>query len=152
MRAKVTGHAGRSGNQPLEATVNYWAKSLGKAEPSLRQGLTRAGIQLIAGKKYSAREIYHALTGDKAAAQTRVHIAEAEKLERENKIANGEICLVIDVEKLLWENCLLPLRQMLESLPASMSAQCNPANPELAQTVLQAWVEDVKANIRERAK
>ena len=134
----------------ISETVTSWATSLGKDPSTIRSAMARAGISFEPDEKFTALVIFNLFTGDKQAAKIRLDTAMAEKVERENRLAEKELCALADVEKIIWDDCLLPLRQSLEALPASVSIQCNPSQPELALTVLQNAVEEIKKQIRLR--
>ena len=72
--------------------------------------------------------------------------------ERENALAKGEITTVSEVEQLVWENGLLPLKSALEAMPESLAPLVSPDNAARAKSVLRDWVEKMKKNIRQAMK
>ena len=61
----------------------------------------------------------------------------------------GELIPVEEAEKRI-RDVILPMRQILWSLPASQAARCNPSHPQLAREVLDGWVALAIRASRER--
>ena len=134
----------------ITGTVNAWCTSLGLDRQAFETRLARAGAVIAPKCKLTARQVFVALAGDKEVAQARKALAEAEEKERENRLAERELMVVADVERIVWEQCLLPLKQSIDALPATLASQCNPDNPQLALGVLENWKEQVKKQIKEK--
>jgi hypothetical protein len=135
----------------ISATLHSWATSLGIHREALTLRLNRANIKFVTGTEIDAKDVFTAMTGDKDAAMTRKLTAEAEREERENRVAAGELLDCAAIEKKLWSEMLQPLRTLLEQQANECAANCNPQNPEVAKAVLTQWLERAKLAIKEPA-
>lgn len=134
----------------IEATLNAWASAIGCDTQVLERRLVKFGFDWKKGMLIPATSVLRAYYTDEDDPKKRLLTAQAKEKERENRIADKEICVLSDVEKLIWEHSLLPLRQSLETMPETLSVQCNPEHPELAKAVLESFVESIKNGIREK--
>jgi hypothetical protein len=135
----------------IDATLNQWAESLAMEPRTLGRRLSRAEIVVKPRQRLTATEIFKALLGDKEAAQARESNARAEKLERENKEAEGLTVKVEDMQKVL-RDILLPVRQRILALPSEAAHLCNPSDPQFARAALLEWVDRALPIIRESIK
>ncbi len=134
----------------ISHTLQAWATAYGIERRTLETRLVRNGAKILGKNElYEAKEVFNAMYSDKEAAQTRKAMAEAEAQERENRIAEGELANLPAIEKIVWLEGLLPTKLALNSMPASLAAQCNPDNPSLAREVLQNWVRSMLSSIRD---
>ena len=101
-----------------------------------------------------AADIFKAITfrSEKDEAIARQANAKAEEQEMENAERRKELMELNQIERIIWTDCLAPLRQELEQMPKSLSALCNPEDSETALRVLEQWVDRVKLNIQDKAK
>ncbi len=78
--------------------------------------------------------------------QEKAGLAKEQKLAavRQRLIEEGEMHKRSDVEILVWQQLLLPVRQELETMPSKLGPQCNPEQPEHATKVLSDWWEGLK--------
>lgn len=128
-------------------SIGMWAQSLGTTEDTLKTRLANRGIVFQKGMKFGAKEIFNSMTTDKGEAQARKAVAEAEAKEMENDQTRAILMRKPDVEKIIWDELMLPLRQGLSNMPGAIAAQCNPDKPEMAFGVIQSYVEGIKSNI-----
>jgi phage terminase Nu1 subunit (DNA packaging protein) len=82
-------------------------------------------------------------------AKTRESEARASMLEMERRQAEGELVTLSEVQS-LYQSCLLPIRQTINSLPSALCARVNPTDPDHARIVLQDWVDSAVKGIREK--
>ena len=134
----------------IRATLTAWSKNLAISREALTRRLHDALVDWESSETLTAAQVYRAMLSDKDAALTRKALAEADRIEREEKEARKELVNLAEVEKVVWQDCLMPLRTELEQMPRSLCAMCNPQDQDTAQKVLEQWVEKVKANIREK--
>jgi hypothetical protein len=81
----------------------------------------------------------------------RLRKEQADALVDEKNIREGRLVDINVVEELLWEKRDAPLRAALLNFSKLYAQQCNPANPLLAQKVLDAGVAALLKQIRDRA-
>ena len=88
-------------------------------------------------------------TLDNTQEQAALAKARREEIEDQTKIRRGEMHVLADVEKVIWEKALLPTREAMLQMSRICAAQCNPQDPATAQKVLDAYVVRLLKNIRE---
>jgi len=133
----------------IRGTVSAWATSLGKEPRTLERLLVRAGLPKPHPRfTVTASAIFAALLGDEMALKRRLTLAQAEAQERENREAEGQLIRLVEVEKILSERVILPLRELLMAAPAALDTRCNPGAPELARLALTAWRDDALKTLR----
>lgn len=129
--------------------VNAWAVSYSIEARTLLRALAKNGIVVKAHQKVAANDVRDALFGDEykeRLAGLRLDNAEKSRLEKE---ATAQLVNRDQMEKEISELYTLPLSQALISLPATLDAQCNPSDPQLAREALQRWAEETKRLIRD---
>jgi hypothetical protein len=136
----------------VSATLKAWAESLSIDPSTIKRKLARQEIKFEPGVPLTAMEIFRALNAEseKDQAITERTREETRAKKRENDIAEKRLHDLDEVERLVWQDLLLPLRHELEQMPAAMCGLCNPQEPESAKKILEQWVEKVKSNIREK--
>ena len=107
----------------IEGTANAWAESLGIDAQAVRIRLVKSGVDVQPRVKISAREVFRAMSGDKEAAAARKMLAEAEKLEREERVALGKLCQWEAIEKFLNERLISPLIKAMDDAPADVDRE-----------------------------
>lgn len=134
------------------ATVNAWAKAYGVDQGRMATILQRAGIEYKPGTLLDAVDFIKSITfrSEKDEAIARQANAKAEEQEMENAQRRKELMEMAEIERMVWNDLLAPLRQELEQMPKSLSALCNPEDQDTAQAVLEQWVERTKLNIGEK--
>ena len=120
--------------------------ALNVSRDTIRRGLRRNDVK--EKKTYTLKEIFAALNGgDLEAERIRETRAKADALERENRIADGEIILLS--QNLEWqEKVLLAIRQRLIALPGQMASRTNPTDPQFAQSALESWLRETLPLLR----
>ena len=73
---------------------------------------------------------------------------ESEALEDEKKIRNKSMVNLGEVDRLIWENILLPLKVQLEAMPDSLGPMANPTDPAAGKKTLREWWEKTKSFLR----
>lgn len=81
----------------------------------------------------------------------RIRKEQADALVAEAHIREGRLVDINVVEEIIWEKRDSPLRAALLNFSKLYAQQCNPANPLLAQKVLDAGVAALLKQIRDRA-
>lgn len=127
----------------ISATLNEWANSLGKDPDTLKRAMVKHGVAVPEdGEDIPAPDIIRTIFGDKHTEEVRNLKADADRKEREEKEALGEVVQMEAVETLLTEWLFVPLTQALADMPSTIDSRCNPENPILAQTAIREYLED----------
>jgi hypothetical protein len=121
------------------------AIEFGVSRETLKRGLAANKAFSEGRDDYTTAEIFHALAGDLKMERTRRERAEAEKIERENAQANKELHSISEVEKVVWHNCLMPLRIELNLAARSLGPLC--VDPKSAEEAIQGWVDSTLRKI-----
>lgn len=135
----------------ISHSLQAWATALGVERRTLEVRIVKAGFRVP--KKtgtLSAARVFHSMLGEADVEKRRLAAAQATKIERENAAAAGELVAMVEVEKLLTELVVLPLRQALLAAPTTLDTLCNPADPEMARRAIQQWVDEVLQHCREQ--
>ena len=125
---------------PIKWTINTAAAEFCVSKDTIRRGLNREGIE--PAETYTTKEILRAMGGDFRFESTRRQRAEADRLERENRLADGEI-VTVDEAAEVYGNKLAAIVQNLDSLPALV--------PGISLNQRQVLVEKIEA-IKEQAR
>lgn len=138
----------------ISASINAWAQAFGITHPNFCNLLRRADVQYKPGQDLSATDAFKAVTfrSEKDEATARQANAKAEEQEMINAERRKELMELAQIEKTIWGDLLQPLRTEIEQMPKSLCSLCNPEEPEVAEAVLQNWVEKVKLNIKPKTK
>jgi hypothetical protein len=91
------------------------------------------------------RDIVRAIHGDKEQAMARKLQLECMRIEREEAEARRELVRIPEMEKLFWEQGLMPTRQALEQMPQIVAPLCT--SPEAAAKALREWLENFKKHL-----
>lgn len=75
--------------------------------------------------------------------------AEASIKQMEEAKLRGDSMDTSEVGKLI-NDCFLPVRQRIDSLPSEMSSRCNPSDPQLARAALEEWKTGFFAQVSEK--
>lgn len=142
----------RKNDAQVRGTIQAWADSLGKDPASIKRHLNSAGIKFRVGEEIDAVDIFRAFTADteKDRATARKLTAEAESRERKNKIESGQLLDLTEIEKVVWGELLMPLRQALESMPRDIAPLLAGQPAEAVQRNLENWVETTKNKIQSK--
>ena len=134
----------------ITATCSAWAKAYGCEQGAFVEKLQRAGIAYKTGVPLNAVDVFKAITfrSEKDEAMARQANAKAEEIEMENAQRRKELMELAQIERMIWNDLLGPLRTELEQMPKSLGGLCNPDSPETAQEVLANWVEQTKEKLR----
>jgi hypothetical protein len=132
----------------MKWSISKAAVEFGSSRETISRGLRGNGVTVSIGKEFTTKQIFAALAGDLKFERTRRERAEAEKIERENRIAESELLDVAAVDKIMWTDCLQPLRVELMNLPAQLAPLCNPENPATAQTALDNHIAGILQKIK----
>lgn len=128
----------------VAATVWTWAKALNVSEDKIGQRLSGKGIHPARGEKIPAIQVFGALNDDKDQALIRKANAEAEAIERKNKIANETF---IDVEKAseIFGAKLQAIIERIDAQAAMLDAQlARETNPLTVRKILTQYNEQTK--------
>ena len=138
---------------PISASIHAWSKALKVHPTQLERMLKRAEVEYETKQGLTAEQFIEAVTfrSEKDAAVARKANADAEAQEMENAKTRKELMDLAQIEKLLWNDCLGPLRTELEQMPKSLAGLCNPDEPEVAEKTLLQWVEKTKTNIKAKS-
>ena len=136
----------------IVATCSAWAQGMGVEQPTLIKMLQRAGVPYISGTKLNFVDIWKAISfrSEKDEAMARQANAKAEEIEMDNAARRKELMDVAQIQRIIWNDLLGPLRQELEQMPKNLGGLCNPDSPDTACAVLTDWVEATKQQL-ERA-
>ena len=132
---------------PTTFSLHGAAMELGCSRETLRRQLTAAGFDH--GGPFSLKEICAARTTDDKSAKVRLLEAQAEKIEMENARERGETVVLADVEAIITQKLVLPLRQALTGLPSTLDVRCNSEHPETARLALKQWSDETLRLCRE---
>lgn len=124
----------------MKWSINKAATEFGVSRETVTRGLRANNTTVKAGEEFTTKQIFAALAGDFKYERTRRERAEADKTERENRVANGELLDRAAIEKKVWTDMLAPIRQEMLNLPGQVATLCNPADPETARKVLDAHI------------
>ena len=139
--------------------IPQFCASTGYSRPFVKamQG-TQAGAAAVIRNRFKVLAFVRAVNSlnpaqtellDNTQEQAALAKARREEIEDQTKIRRGEMHVLADVEKVVWEKALLPTREAMLQMSRICAAQCNPADPALAQKVLDAYVARLLKNIRE---
>ena len=127
----------------ISATLSAWATELGMESRTLARKLSQASITYSAHGKIRAKKIVIAAAGDNAVERARLLKAQADAQEHENKINDERWVQISEVEEMITNLYVLPLRQRLLAFPNEHDAKCNPHDPQLANTVLTQAIDEL---------
>lgn len=125
----------------MKWSISSAALEFGCDRKTLTKGLLSTGAKVEKGGKFTTKEICAALFGDYERER-----AEAERLDNELRRINlakakGEAIEMAEVNA-LYNSALVPVRQMILSMPSEICSQCNPTDPQHARAAAQAWVDN----------
>lgn len=144
---------------PIIASYKSWAQAYGVDLAHLARMLQRAGIEYKPGVTgnpgmLDAIDFIKAITfrSEKDEAIARQANAKAEEQEMINAERRKELMELAQIERIIWNDLLAPLRQEIEQMPKSLAAMCNPDDSETALKVLEQWTDRLKVNLQEEKK
>ena len=117
----------------------------GASRETIIRGLRANGVRTDVQTDYSTREIFDALAGDLKLTRAKLARAELSKIERENALAEGQLHSLENVQRILWDDCLSPLRTSLLNMPQAIAPQC--VDPAAAKAALDSFVMETLAKI-----
>lgn len=127
-------------NEPIRWTLSLASVEFGVSKDTIKRGLNREGIE--SAETYSTAEIVRSMGGDFRYESTRRQRAEADRLERENRIAAGEIVPIEEADD-LYGKMVTALVQRLDSIPSLI-----PGITLAQKTTLREILESIKADAR----
>jgi len=127
----------------VTATLNAWASEMGIDQQTLERRLVRSGYTRPASGwgQVSFKKIYVAIMGDEQAEKIRNLKADADRKEREEQVAKGELFPMAELEPWLVQNYVQPMAAIMGSAPSTLDTRCNPEHPEIARRALSEWFE-----------
>jgi len=135
-----------------DGTLYEWRVATGIPEQTIQKRLLAIGVRGGPMKKYTAQEIIEALfLNPEREEKLRKLRLENEAAEREALKEEAKLLDIAQVERAVWFNYGLPLKQELESMPAKLGPRVR-VDPEHAFEILTQWVEEVKRQIKTGAK
>lgn len=129
------------GSKKLTATLDGWAVALGRERRTLERVLTRGGIKVQPGMKFTAQEIYVGIVGDEQAERVRNLKSDADRKEREEKEALGTLFPMAELEGWLSQHYVIPMASIFADMPAAIDTRCNPQDPKVARQAIEAYIE-----------
>ena len=108
---------------------------------TIRRGARRLEIEPDRSGRFTTHQIDLAIHGDLKAEKTRLTKADADLKELELKRERSELVAMSDAEQLIRSK-FQPIRERLTSAEASLSARCNPADPEHARGEIRRWIDE----------
>ena len=134
-------------------TLTGWANKFGIDRQTLARSLENAGVATEPHGYIPGPVIYKALVSDSDAEKRRLQRAQAEEKERENRLADGIIVEMPDVEKHIVEHLIQPLGEALNGMGMALGQVVNPQAPEEAAKQIDGYIErTIKPHLRERLK
>ena len=132
----------------ITASINSWALACGTDYNQFARMLKRAGIEFTPGQDLSASDAFRAVTfrTEKDQAIARQANARAEQLEMENKVQRKELLDLAQVEKIVWTDCLSPLRTEILNLASQVAPLCQ--DQDTAHKALSQWADSTLAKIQ----
>ena len=139
--------------RPLKSPFMKWtldkaATELGIHKDTLAKGLIRAGLTVERGSRFTTLEVFRGYMGDLKVEQTRKTRAEADRLELEMQVEQGNLITKEAAKKLITDT-FAPLRAALVSQPTRLASRVNPSDPELAKAVLE---DDMRSTLAQASK
>jgi hypothetical protein len=124
---------------------------MGMDQQTLERRLVKAGFERPKGK-VSFKKIYAAIVGEKP--NDRLATAKAVETERENALAAGELHTLANVERILWEELLSPLRNSLLAYPQTTGEKIKAVlqSRGVSDDVSKEVVEIASAGVRDTMK
>jgi hypothetical protein len=132
----------------MKWTINKAASEFRCSRETLTRGLRANGHEVAKGNAFTTLQIHSALAGDLKFERVRRERAQADKLEMQNKIRDGQLVELPVAERELYFNLWLPIKQQLDLMPEQLAALCNPESPETARLVIFTHVEQIKSQMR----
>jgi phage terminase Nu1 subunit (DNA packaging protein) len=133
----------------LKWTIRRAALEFGVAKDTVVRGLRNLGMDTARGQSFTTREIFRAIGGDLKFERTRVERAKADALERDNKTAEAELVNAAEVETLLWEITLSPIRSGIINHPKSCARRMRSLLQSAGETVDEPTIDKIIAIIQE---
>ena len=135
----------------IEFSLQAWADALNKDPHTLKKMLLKVGIDAPKhGELLSANKIFSALMGDEYKERVRNLKADADRKEREERIATGALFPMAELESWLHQNYVTPMWDILKTAPTTLDTRCNSEHPAVARDAIRAWIEGtVKPALKE---
>ncbi len=112
----------------IQATLQEWATSLGIERRTLEVKLVKNGIEFEKrSRSLTAKQVLDAMIGDFNAEKLRLTSAQAMAVEMENAEKAEVLNKRVDVERIVWEECLSPLRDQLIGYPNTVGVKIKSA-------------------------
>lgn len=131
--------------KPLKFSIHVLAGELGVADETLRRKLRDLDVAVGHGKKITIKQAFAALHSDLDAERTRETRARADLLEMERKEKEQSLVPMATARKVI-NDVLGPLKVEMLSASATLSARCNPGDPELARIAIADWARQTLQN------
>jgi hypothetical protein len=129
----------------MKWSIRKSATEFGVSRDTILRGLRTNGIDTDELTEFSTKQIHTALAGDLKRERTLRARADRIKAERENAVAESQLHSKDEIEILIWQNLLLPLRAELLSIHRTLAPKCTDA--EASAEVLQTWVDETLKKI-----
>jgi hypothetical protein len=136
----------------IQHTMQAWATAMGIERRTLETRLMKSGYTepLKKGQEIPFGVIYNCIMGDEIAEKIRGMKLDNNQKEREEAEEIGELVRMDEVDKLISEHVVAPLRPWLISLPTRLDVRCNQEHPEIARTAIQQEVDEGLKLLREQ--
>lgn len=131
----------------IELTVNSASSEFGVSRETVLRGLKALGIETAPAKAYPIRQLISATFGDIKSERAGLLKAKRIAQERENAVAEGRLHDLAAIEKCIWQDWLLPLKNEFEQLPDKLAAMLVQQDVVTIHTLLTKAVEDIKQQI-----
>ena len=131
----------------INGTVSEWATSLGIEGRTLLTQLTKSGVNVTPRMKLTAKTVFDARLGDMNAEKLRLTSAQAMAVEIENAEKAEVLNRRTEVERIVWEETLSPLRDLLIGYPNTVGVKMKSAlqSHGISQEISQE-VRDIACN------
>lgn len=112
----------------ITGTLQAWATALGVERRALEARMNKAGVILLKqGQELPAKVVFDAWIGDLNAEKLRLISAQAMDQEMDNAEKAESLNRRVEVERIVWEESLSPLRDMLIGYPNTVGVKMKSA-------------------------
>lgn len=132
----------------LRLTIAEASREFRVHRHTLHAALVASGNECGAGAAHSIYDIAAALFGDEEKAKIRDTMASAALKEQKFRRLGRELLERSEVERILAQ-VLGPLRLIITTAAAELSAKANPQDPHFARVAIEAWRDAKLMQLRE---
>lgn len=129
-------------SKAIEGTIGAWALALSVESRTVERRLTRAGNVVKPHAVFSAQQVLQAFMGELDEAKARTEIQRERTMRIKNDAREGQLVDIGEVEKLVSDTVIIPLRQLLLSAATTLDVRVNPADPAFARGKINEWVDE----------